>query len=138
MRSRVPVILFLFVAALVRGQTTRPSTQPTTRPSGVLEPVKEGTTQPAGIPTAQYRDGTLLEDLEGRVDHEKDGAAAFVFEAKGKTLRMIILPNTMLERMETTAASDPRTRFRVNGRATDYRGKNYLWIQDAVIVPEGQ
>lgn len=132
------MLLLVAVAAVDRAQTTRPSTQPMTRPSGVLEPVKEGTTQPAGVPTAQYRDGTLLADLEGRLVHEKDGAAAFVFEAGGKTLRMRVLPNTLLERMEATAAVDAATRFRVSGRATDYRGINHIWIQEAVVASDGR
>ena len=130
------MLALVVIVAICRAQTTGPSTQPASRPSTVLEPVKEGTTQPAGIPTAQYRDGTLLGNLVGRIAHEKNGAPAFVFEAGGKMLRMQILPNTMLERMEATAESNSSTRFRVTGRVTDYRGLNHILIQEAVVVPD--
>jgi hypothetical protein len=116
-------------------QTSGPATQPaTTRPSSVLEPVKEGTTRPSEIPAAQFGDGLLLTDLVGHLAHEKDGSAAFVFQFSGKTLRMPVLPNSYLARMESAAASDSSIRFRLTGRTTSYRGKNYLLIQDAAIV----
>ena len=142
--------IFLFLAILVtaaagQGPTTGPATsQPastqraSTRPSSLLEPVKEGTTQPATAPAAQFADGLLLSDLEGQLVHEKNGQAMFVFEYAGKRLKMPVLPNTYLARMEVAAESDASVRFHVTGRTTSYRGRNHLWIQDATAVSDGQ
>jgi hypothetical protein len=109
-----------------------------TRPVGLLEPVKEGTTQPATQPTAQFADGRLLSDLVGELSHEKNGEAVFVFEYGGKRLRMGVLRNSFLERMEEAAAADPSVRFRVTGRATSYRGLNHILIEDAAIISDGK
>ena len=113
------------------------TTQSATRPSAVLEPVKPGTTQPAAVPTAQFADGVLLTDLVGELTHEKNGEAVLQFEYRGKRLRMPVLPNTYLARMEA-AGSDGSVRFRVTGRTTSYRGHNHIWIQDAAVITDGQ
>lgn len=135
-------LLLLFLAGARQAPTTQPAeseaaTRPAaTRPSTVLEPVKEGTTQPATAPAAQFADGLLLTDLTGQLMHEKNGEASFVFEYGGKRLRLGVLPNTVLARMEASAGSDASARFRVTVRATSYRGHNYILIQDAAIVAD--
>ena len=140
----------LVCLAAGQGPTTRPAaSEPAatqrastpgaaTRPVGLLEPVKEGTTQPATQPTAQFADGRLLSDLVGELSHEKNGEAVLVFEYGGKRLRMGVLRNSLLERMEEAAASDPSVRFRVTGRATSYRGLNHILIEDAAIITDGK
>ena len=142
MKFRTFLSSLMILSTLGAGQspTAQPAasqpaaTQPSSsRPSSLLEPVKEGTTQPAAIPTAQFRDGTLLTDLVGVLTHEKNGRAVFEFEYGGKRLRLPVLPNTYLAQMEASAASDPTVRFRVTGRATAYRGNNHILVQDATI-----
>jgi len=140
----------LVCLAAGQGPTTRPAaSEPAatqrsstpgaaTRPVGLLEPVKEGTTQPATQPTAQFADGRLLSDLVGELSHDKNGEAVLVFEYGGKRLRMGVLRNSLLERMEEAAASDPSVRFRVTGRATSYRGLNHILIEDAAIITDGK
>jgi hypothetical protein len=120
--------------ATTRESTTQPAAA---RGSTVLEPVKEGTTQPAAVPAAQFADGVLLTDLAGQLRHEKNGEAVFEFEYGRKRLRMGVLPNTILARMEAASSSDASVRFRVTGRTTSYRGHNHIWIQDAVVIPDG-
>ena len=141
------IIAVCLLASLGAGQgpTTRPAaSEPAatrvaaTRPVGLLEPVKEGTTQPATQPTAQFADGRLLSDLVGELSHEKNGEAVFAFEYGGKRLRMGVLRNSVLERMEEAAAADPSVRFRVTGRATSYRGLNHILIEDAAILSDGK
>jgi len=137
-------IAILVTAAAGQGPTTRPADSQTaatqrasTRSSKVLEPVKEGTTQPASAPAAaQFADGLLLSDLVGSLDHEKNGQAIFVFDYKGKRLRMAVLPNTYLARMEASASSDPSAHFRVTGRSTSYRGHNHILIQEASLMED--
>jgi hypothetical protein len=136
-------LAFLSAAGAGPGPTTQPidskpatTQRSSTRASSVLEPVKEGTTQPAAVPTAQFPDGMLLSDLVGELVHEKNGQAVFEFEYGGKRLRMPVLPNSLLAQMEAAASSDPATRFRVTGRATAYRGHNHILIQDAVVVSD--
>lgn len=147
MKCRTFFFALIILSTVVAGQG--PTTQPadskpattqrsSTRASSVLEPVKEGTTQPAAVPTAQFADGMLLTDLVGELTHEKNGQAVFVFEYGGKRLRMPVLPNTYLAQMEVAVSSDPMTHFRVTGRATAYRGHNHILIQDAAVVIDGQ
>jgi len=136
-------LAFLLAAGAGQVPATQPaisqsaSTQRTsTRPSRVLEPVKEGTTQPAGAPAAQFADGLLLVDLVGELVHEKNGEAVFVFEYGGKRFRMAVLPNTHLAQMEATVSSDPSVKFNVTGRATAYRGHNHILIQEASPISD--
>ncbi|HSZ57805.1 MAG TPA: hypothetical protein VK797_19235 [Tepidisphaeraceae bacterium] len=113
--------------------TTRSSSDSTTRPSMVLEPVKEGTTQPAA-PEAQYREGTFLVDQVGRLTHNKKAEPIFVFEKGGKTLQLTLMANSDLARMEDAAAAGVEPQFRVTGMMTEYRGKNYLLVDRVVVV----
>ena len=135
---RITIALVVLGGGMIAfAQTTRPASQPaTTRPSSVLEPVKEGTTRPSEIPAAQFGDAVLLTDLVGHLAPEKDGGTALVFQFGGRTLRMPLLPNSYLARMEATAASNPSMQFRLTGRTTSYRGHNYLLIEDAAIVSD--
>ena len=122
-----------WLAAQQTAPSTRSSTDSTTRPSMVLEPVKEGTTQPAA-PEAQYREGTFLVDQIGRLTHNKKGEPIFVFEKGGKTVQVTLMANSDLARMEDAAVAGVEPQFRVTGMMTEYRGKNYLLIDRVVLV----
>lgn len=132
------VLLLLLVPVILVGEsalTTRPTTNPTTRPSSVLEPVKEGTTQPAA-PEAQYREGTFLIDQIGRLTHNKKGEPIFTFEKDGRTQQLTLMANSNLARMEDAAASAGGSQaFKITGMMTEYRGKNYLLV-DRVVMAE--
>jgi hypothetical protein len=122
-----------WLAAQQTAPSTRSSTDSTTRPSMVLEPLKEGTTQPAA-PEAQYREGTFLVDQVGRLTHNKKAEPIFVFEKGGKTLQLTLMANSDLARMEDAAAAGVEPQFRVTGMMTEYRGKNYLLVDRVVMV----
>jgi hypothetical protein len=107
-----------------------------TRRSGILEPVKEGTTRPNEVPAAQFADGVLMTDLTGHLTHEKNGDPMFVFNMGGKVIRIQVLPNSFLARMEAATQQKPSTVFRLTGRTTQYRGKNFIRVEDAVIATD--
>jgi hypothetical protein len=135
------LLLLLFIpyvalAADKTAPTTAPS-GPTSQPAGVLEAVKEGTTQPAA-PEAQYREGTFLIDQSGRLTHNKKGDPVFVFEREGKTQQLTLMANSNLAKMEDAAAGAGAQKvFKVTGMMTEYRGKNYLLV-DRVVMISGQ
>ena len=128
-------LLLTCVAWLVAQEklpTTRSSENSTTRPSSVLEPLKEGTTQPA-VPDAQFREGTFLVDQLGNMAHNKKGEPIFMFEKGGKTVQLTLMANSNLARMEDAAAGAEKS-FRVTGMMTEYRGKNYLLVDRVVMA----
>ena len=138
MRADLVMLLLLAMAALALAQetapTSRPTTNPATRPSSVLEPVKEGTTQPA-TPDAQYREGTFLIEQTGRLTHNKKGEAIFTFEKGGRNQQLTVMANSNLARMEDSAASAGGSQtFKVTGMMTEYRGKNYLLVDRVVMA----
>lgn len=130
-------MLLLVAPVILAGEpapTSRPTTNPTTRPSSVLEPVKEGTTQPAA-PEAQYREGTFLVEQMGQLTHNKKGEAIFTFEKAGRTQQLTLMANSNLARMEDAAASAGGSQeFEVTGMMTEYKGKNYLLVDRVVIA----
>jgi hypothetical protein len=124
------------LAAEQTAPTTRPAAPPT-RPSAVLEPVKEGATQPA-VPEAQYREGTFLVDQVGRLSHNKKGESIFIFEKDRKKQQLTLMANSNLVRMEDAAASaGSDQQFRITGMMTEYKGKNYLLVDRVVMVQAG-
>lgn len=87
------------------------------------------------------REGTFIVDRTGRLFRSAGGFGfEFIFESDGRTLRdppMIILPNSRLEMMEEAVRSSNRDlRFRVTGLVTEYRGRNGLLIERAVVIPD--
>jgi hypothetical protein len=97
-----------------------------------------------GAPTVNLlREGTDVIDRVGRLQKTGDGHdVEFVFESDGRALHdppMIILPNLKLMGMEDAAKAVTRDlRFRVTGTVTEYRGRNYLLLEKAVVVQDPQ
>lgn len=119
--------------------STRPATNPTTAPVGksteILEPIVEGTTQPAPPSNIQVHEGTTIVGKIGRLRYTAAHEAEFVYESDGRVIRLLILPSTELAQMEATvAASGADTRFEVTGMATEYRGRNYILIENVLRV----
>jgi hypothetical protein len=50
---------------------------------------------------------------------------------------MVILPNLRLMQMEESVTSSNRDlKFRVTGMVTEYRGRNYILLEKALVVPD--
>ncbi len=87
------------------------------------------------------REGTHLTDQIGRLNHSTDGKQAILtFDTDGKTMQdppMIILPNMKLAAMEGAVLSLARdVHFRVSGTVTEYKGRNYILLNKAVVIAD--
>lgn len=87
------------------------------------------------------REGTFVVDRTGRLSRSRDGLGfEFVFEVDGRPMRdppMIILPNSKLQVMEDAVRNASRDlRFRVTGIVMEYRGRNTLLIEKAIVIPD--
>ena len=50
---------------------------------------------------------------------------------------MIILPSLLLMAMENAVRDSGRDmRFRISGMVTEYRGRNYVLLEKAVVIPD--
>jgi hypothetical protein len=134
-------IVLAIVGIALGGDSESPATRPATtepaatQPSGVLEPVKEGTTQPAD-PPAGMREGTMI-DLTGQITYNTKHEAMLRFrprdDAPFKTLP--ILPNRNLARMEAALDTHGKdTWFNVSVLVTVYENHNYLQIRDVALA----
>ena len=101
-----------------------------------------GAVAPAAPVVNVMREGTFLVDRVGRLSRGADGGgqSEFVFESDGTALQdppVVIIPNLKLMQMEDAVANSSRDlRFRISGMVTEYRGRNYVLLEKAVVVPE--
>ncbi len=95
-----------------------------------------------GAPTLTLvREGTHLINRSGRLNHSPDGQQAiFTFDADGKTMAdppMIIVPNLKLQSMEAAVTNKSADiHFRVSGTVTEYKGRNYILLDKAVVMAD--
>jgi hypothetical protein len=87
------------------------------------------------------REGQYVIDATGRLTKSADGQSwDFVFDADGQAMQdppMGVLENLKLESMEQAIAGlDHSPKFRVTGMVTEFKGKNYLLLEKATLVPE--
>ena len=87
------------------------------------------------------REGQFVIDETGRLVKNADGKSwDFVFDADGQAMQdapMGVLPNMKLDGMETAVMGlDHQPKFRVTGMVTEYKGKNYLLLEKATLVPD--
>ena len=121
---------------------SRPLTPlPEVTSGGADESSGPGAVAPAAPVVNVLREGTFLVDRVGRLDRSADGGhAEFVFESDGTALQdppVVIIPNLKLMQIEDAAANSTRDlRFRISGMVTEYRGRNYVLLEKAVVVPE--
>jgi hypothetical protein len=93
-----------------------------------------------GVPRAELlREGTFVIDRVGRIERGDGGSLPeFLFEADGRSLAdppLIVLPNLKLMEIENAldaVAADMK--FRITGRITEYRGRNYVLLEKVVVV----
>ena len=124
--------------------------KPTTHPSRPLDPLSErpvqdkssggGAVAPGAPAVTLLREGTFIVDRLARLTHGDKGQAELSFESDGKTLHdppMIILPNQKLMQMEDFNTLTSRDlKFRVTGMVTEYRGRNYILLEKAIVIPD--
>ena len=86
------------------------------------------------------REDTYIIDATARLSRTKDNQPEVTFESDGKALRdppMIILPNQTLARMEDSITAAGRDlKFRITGRITEYRGRNYILLERAAVISD--
>jgi hypothetical protein len=87
------------------------------------------------------REGTHLINRSGRLNHSTDGqTATFTFDTDGKNMAdppMIILPNLKLQSMEAALAGRASdVHFRISGTVTEYKGRNYILLDKAVVMAD--
>lgn len=124
--------------------------KPSTSPAKPLEPVADKPTHDAGSgsgavkPDAPVvnlrREGSFIFDSTARLTKTANGQAELTFEIDGKALKdppMIILPNQTLMRMEDSITSSTRDlKFKITGMVTEYRGRNYILLERAAVIPD--
>jgi hypothetical protein len=125
--------------------------KPPMAPGQVLQPIQDGpfpdhSTGPnavaPGAPQLNLmREGSFIVDRTGRLTKSADGLTSeLTFDADGKVMKdppMVILPNLTLMRMENAVVGASRDiRFKVTGTVTEYKNRNYLLLEKAVVVPD--
>jgi hypothetical protein len=124
--------------------------KPTTNLSRPLEPIPDkpmrdtsggrAAVKPDAPVANLRREGTFVIDSLGRLTRTRNGQSELTFESDGKTLKdppMLILPNLKLMQMEDSVSGSNRDlKFRVTGMVTEYRGRNYILLEKAVVVPD--
>lgn len=148
---------------LLRGRdaTTSPATSPSTSPSTTRQapdavPLDPGrfagavdrtsgdgdqVVAPDTPETRLAREGSYVVDRVGRVLPSRDGSGLeFVFDADGQTAAaavdppMLLVPNLNLMAVERALEASQDRRFRVTGRVTEYRGRNYLMLEKVIFL----
>jgi hypothetical protein len=127
-------------------QMLRPAGAPAARPLTPVEnlPTFNETTgrvtPPAPPSPTLIREGDYIRDRIGRLNRTADGQFEFVFESDGQAMKdppILILPNLKLMQMETAVTSGNRDlKFRITGQVTEYKGRNYILIDKAVVPPD--
>jgi hypothetical protein len=157
------VLLMLAMSSIAQAQTTQPSaaSAPAEQmlnqmlesgpgakalPSATKAPMADASTGKAsiapGAPTLNVmREGTFIVKRVGRLTHSADGQQMEItFDADRKTMKdppVVILPNLKLMQMENAIAGSSRDlRFRVSGVVTEYKGRNYVLLDQVVVVPD--
>jgi hypothetical protein len=160
------VATVLGVLASANAQTTQPATSADQKMQNLLtNPPNYGTPLPtntqenssagammdkttgpaAATPVAPnvpvVREGTHRINVSGRLSHSTDGQQAiFTFDSDGTAMKdppMIILPNLKLEAMEAAVLNKAEdVHFRVSGTVTEYKGRNYILLDKAVVMAD--
>jgi hypothetical protein len=111
-----------------------PDRQATDKTSG------NGAIKPDAPKVVLKREGEYIWNREARITHTPSGQTELTFESDGKALRdppMLVLPNQLLQQMEdqiTSASKD--LKYRVSGMITEFRGRNYILLVRAVVIPD--
>jgi hypothetical protein len=74
------------------------------------------------------REGTLLEDVQGRFTQSGDRT---MFLEEGTNRSTKCLENLWLQRIVSSQKSDRKVTWKVTGKVTEFEGENYLIIEVA-------
>lgn len=109
----------------------------------VLNPpdIDKATTQPvAPMATTQplRREGDWIRDKVGRLTKSADGQNwEFDFDSDARAMQdppVVILPNLKLMQMEAAVTGSNRDlKFRITGMLTEYKGRNYILLEKAMV-----
>ncbi len=115
--------------------------QPIAHPPAADATSGSGAVAPGAPTVTVMREGSFIVDRTGRLTRSADGQQMeFTFDADGVALKdppLVILPNLKLMTMENAVSSSNKDlRFRVTGMVTEYRGRNYLLLDKAVVIPD--
>ena len=94
---------------------------------------------PAATTSNRVREGQMIYTRAGRLaKDDKSGNWYFTFDGDGKNMQdppMQLIPSKFLMAMEDATANGTQPlRFKVSGQVTEYRGRNYLWVQQMEIL----
>ncbi len=94
---------------------------------------------PATINSNRLREGQVVYQRTGRLaKDEKTGNWYFTFDADNNNMMdppMQLIPSRFLMAMEDATVNGTQPlRFKVTGQVTEYRGKNFLWVQQMEIL----
>ena len=156
--------LGLLIGGTAIAQTARPTTRPAEAPSPdmmlrqllsparpsakPLEPVQypqeDQTSKNAIAPKTEtqnlVREGSFVINRAGRLTRTPDGQFEFTYDADGAALKdppMVILPNLKLTQMEMAVKTNSRDlKFRVSGMVTEYNGRNYVLLEEVLVVQD--
>ncbi len=101
---------------------------------GTTEPAIVSTTGPKLEANGLLREGQQLQVRSGHLKKDEAGKSEFVFDDRQEPhySPMGVIPSRRLERMEDVAFAEGRsgadTDFTIDAEVTEYRGKNYLYI----------
>jgi hypothetical protein len=111
-------------------------------PGGASDATTGANSVAPGAPTVTVmREGSLIVDRTGKFIRSNDGQQwEFMFDADGRALQdppVVVLPNLTMMAMENYATGTSRElRYRITGEVTEYRGRNYVLLRKAVVMPE--
>lgn len=96
---------------------------------------------PDAAPARLLREGTFLVDRVGHVRETDSGDLEFVFAADNATAAsadapMRLVPNLNLMAIDGQPLGREGRRYRVTGRVTEYRGRNYLILDKVVFLDD--
>lgn len=112
--------------------------QPLLNPPAVGARSGPAAVAPGAAPQQLRREGDWIRDKVGRLTKSSDGQSwEFSFESDGRAMQdppVVILPNLKLMQMENAVAGSNRDlKFRITGMVTEYKGRNYVLLEKAMV-----
>jgi hypothetical protein len=116
-----------------QGAAARPLTPVVDAPPATDDTSGANAVMPNAPAQKLMREGTLLLDRVGRLQKADDGDIEFVLDADGRGLAdppLKLIPSRKLQQLEDRVQSSYRDLpVRLSGEVTEYRGRNYLFVQ---------
>ena len=112
--------------------------QPVVNPPDIDKTTGKAAIAPAATTQQLRREGDWIRDKVGRLTKGSDGQSwEFTFDADGRSMQdppVVILPNLKLMQMENAVSGSNRDlKFRITGMVTEYKGRNYVLLEKAMV-----